>query len=438
MIQGPLSIFTFPRAVLHIDGDAFFASCEQARDPALKGKPVITGQERGIASSMSYEAKARGVKRAMRLSEIKKICPDVVMLPSDYETYSLLSKRFYEIVRRFTPEVEEYGIDECFADITGLRRPLGMSYEKIAEKIKKELDDELGFTFSVGLGPNKSIAKIGSKWKKPSGLTVIAARDIHRFIKDLPLGKIWGVGKNTEAYLQKEGLQSALDFAQKSEQWVKQKLTKPHHEIHQELNGHFVLKLETKERKKKNSIQKVRTFTPPSSERQFVFSQLSKNIENACIKARRHQQAAREVIFFLKRQDFRSRGARIKFSRPSCYASEIVGKVNEVFDDVFEQGKEYRSTGIILWRLTTEESIQPTLFESPLKIEKMIRLHAGIDEVKEKFGKHTVFLGSSFWAHVFDQHAGERGTLARRKKISLPGERGRKKLNIPLFWGEVS
>ena len=119
--SGPLSIDSFPRAILHIDGDAFFASCEQARNPSFKGKPLITGKERGIASSLSYEAKDAGAKRGMRLSEIKKLCPGVIILPSDYETYSLLSKRFFAIVRRFTNEVEEYSIDECFADLTGLQ-----------------------------------------------------------------------------------------------------------------------------------------------------------------------------------------------------------------------------------------------------------------------------------------------------------------------------
>ena len=142
-------ISSFPRAIIHIDGDAFFASCEQARNPKLQGKPVITGKERGIAASISYEAKALGITRGMSLHEIKKTCPGVVMLPSDYETYSLLSKRFFMIVRRYTPEVEEYSIDECFADITGMRRTLQMGYPEIAESIKRDLDAALGFTFCV-------------------------------------------------------------------------------------------------------------------------------------------------------------------------------------------------------------------------------------------------------------------------------------------------
>ena len=182
----PFTLHSFPRAVIHVDGDAFFASCEQARDPQLQGKPVITGKERGIAASMSYEAKAHGATRGMRVSEIKRLCPDAIILPSDYETYSLLSQRLVAIVRRYTPDVEEYSIDEVFADLTGLRRPLRMSYGEMAAAIQHELDTELGFTFSVGLAPNKVLAKIASKWKKPSGLTAIPGQDIHLFLKDLP------------------------------------------------------------------------------------------------------------------------------------------------------------------------------------------------------------------------------------------------------------
>src|SRR6266849_2033205 len=135
-MNAPLTLHAFPRAILHVDGDAFFASCEQSRRPQLQGRPVVTGKERGIAASMSYEAKARGVTRGMRLAEIRKRCPEAVILPSDYETYSLLSKRFFAIVRRYTPDVEEYSIGECFADVTGLRRPLRLSYGQMAERIK--------------------------------------------------------------------------------------------------------------------------------------------------------------------------------------------------------------------------------------------------------------------------------------------------------------
>src|ERR1043166_4201583 len=285
----PLTLSTFPRAIVHIDGDAFFASCEQSRRPKLQGRPVVTGKERGIAASMSYEAKARGVTRGMRITDIRKVCPEAVILPSDYETYSLLSKRFFAIVRRYTPDVEEYSIDECFADLTGLRRPLRMSYFQIAARIKKELDTELGFTFSVGLAPNKVIAKIASRWQKPSGLTAIPVGELHRYLTRLPVQDVWGIGPQTTAFLKKHAVETALQLAQKPEPWVKKYLSKPFYEIWQELNGACVFELATGEHETYASIQKVKTFTPPSPDKAFVWAQLAKNIENACIKARQYK-----------------------------------------------------------------------------------------------------------------------------------------------------
>ena len=166
---------------MHIDADAFFASCEQAVNPKLKGKPVVTGKGRGIASAVSYEAKAHGVKRGMTIQEIKALCPDAIHLPSDYETYSLFSQRMFTIVRRYTPDVEEYSIDECFCDLTDARRPMRMSYETMAARIKADLEHDLGLTFAVGLAPTKVVAKLASKWQKPGGLTVISGHDLHRY-----------------------------------------------------------------------------------------------------------------------------------------------------------------------------------------------------------------------------------------------------------------
>jgi nucleotidyltransferase/DNA polymerase involved in DNA repair len=433
----PLSINSFPRAILHIDGDAFFASCEQARNPSFKGKPLVTGKERGIASSLSYEAKDAGAKRGMSLRDIKKLCPDVIILPSDYETYSLLSKRFFSIVRRFTNEVEEYSIDECFADLTGFRRPLKMNYTQIAEKIQKDLAVELGFTFSAGLGPNKIIAKLGSKWKKPCGLTVIPAKRIHLYLEKLPVEKIWGIGSQTSAYLNNHKVFTALDFARLSESWVKNKLTKPFREIWQELNGHFVMPLETQEKNDYASIQKVKTFTPPSRDPVYVFSQLCKNVENACMKARRYRLEAGRFYFFLKTQDFNYRGAEIKLNRRSAFPNEIIGLIREVFDDIFDPALEYRATGICLLKLAVPGNMQMDLFGETLRIDKLKKIFESVDIIRGRYGKHAVYLGSSYLANQFAAHQDDRGDLSERSKMLLPGETERKRLGIPMFLGEV-
>src|SRR3972149_1813780 len=150
MATQPLTIRPWPRAIMHMDADAFFASCERAIHPELRGRPGITGKERGIVAAASYEAKARGVQRGVRLSDVKKLCPDAVILPSDYETYSLFSVRMFEILRCFSPDVEEYSIDEAFVDLTGLRRSFHGSYEMIAEKMQKTIGNQQGVTVSIG------------------------------------------------------------------------------------------------------------------------------------------------------------------------------------------------------------------------------------------------------------------------------------------------
>jgi DNA polymerase-4/DNA polymerase V len=431
-----LSIRSFPRAILHIDGDAFFASCESAMNPTLRGKPVITGKERGIVASLSYEAKQRGVKRGMILSEARKVCPEVVILPSDYETYSLFSKRMFNVVRRYTPAVEEYSIDECFADLTGLRRSLRMPYEEMAKNIKRELDSELGMTFSIGLGPNKSVAKLGSKWKKPSGLTIIPGHAIHHYLKELPVEKIWGIGTQTTSFLNKFGIFTALDFANKRIDWVEKHLTKPHREIWEELHGEFVLPLELEEKHAYQSISKTKTFTPSSTDSAFVFSQLAKNIENACIKARRHGLVARKFFYFLKTQEFRHHGLEITLSNPTAVPNELIRLARETFEGAYREKVLYRSTGAVLMGLEGEGSFQPDLFGSNIHLERWRRVYATVDSLDAKFGKHTVFLGSSFTALKNAQHDTERGDTPTRVSELFKGENGRQKIGIPML-GEV-
>ena len=436
-MESPLTIQHLSRAILHIDGDAFFAACEQSRNPVLKGKPVVTGKERGIAASMSYEAKACGVTRGMRISEIKRCCPQVVLLPSDYETYSLLSKRMFAIVRRYTPDVEEYSIDECFADITGLQRSLKGSYSQIAARIKQALDVELGVTFSVGLAPTKVVAKIGSKWKKPSGLTCIPGWDIHRYLGRLPVEKVWGIGAKTTAYLAKHGIHTALTFARLPERWILQHLPKPFYEIWQELRGTSVLALETQEKEDYQSVQKFKTFSPPSNDREFVFSQLAKNIENGCMKVRRYQLVAGSAMCFLRTQDFRDVGLEVRFSRPTAFSHEVIHALRPLFDDLFSPRLQYRSTGVMLGKLREDANLQLNLFDPPLRIDKFQRIYHTIDTLRRRYGKHTVFLGASLTAQTFTQHVGDRGDAPERHELLLKGETTRKRLGIPMLLGEV-
>jgi DNA polymerase-4/DNA polymerase V len=433
MDNQPLTIHSWPRAILHLDADAFFASCEQAIHPELRGKPVITGKERGIVAAASYEAKARGVKRGMSLYEVKKVCPDIVILPSDYETYSLFSLRMFEILRRFSPDVEGYSIDEAFVELTGLRRSFHGSYGMIAQKMQETVEAELGLTVSVGLSITKVLAKIGSKHNKPHGLTVIPGRDIHLYLKDLPVEKVWGIGPNTAAFLRKFGIMTALQFAKKDEHFIKNHLSKPYQEIWHELNGRSVYPVTTEEKSSYQSISKAKTFTPPSNDETFIFAQLAKNLENACIKARRYNLAATKLIIFLRTKEFRNTGIELKLSRPTAYPSDLFGPLREGFKRIYELYSFYRQTGIVLAGLVSETGVQYTLFDDPARIEKMSRIYHAVDDLSRKFGKYTVCHAASLPTKKQTQHEGERGDVPQRITHLFRGENRRQRLGLPLL-----
>ena len=236
----PFTLASFPKAILHVDGDAFFTSIEEAVHPAWKGRALVTGKERGIIACASYAAKALGIKRGIRLHEAQRMCPDLIVLPSDYETYSLYSKRMFNIIRRFTPLVEEHSIDEGFADITGLRSVYRSSYQEIAVAIKESVRKELDITVSVGLSLSKGLAKLASKFRKPDGFTAIAGYHIHLFLQRHTLDDIWGFGHNTTHLLEKQGLKTAYDFVIKPEKWADRVLGKVGREIWNELRGNAI------------------------------------------------------------------------------------------------------------------------------------------------------------------------------------------------------
>lgn len=439
MPHGPLGMVrSWPQAILHIDADAFFASCEQAVHPEYRGRPVVTGKERGIVAAASYEAKARGVSRGTPLWDVKKLCPDAIIVPSDYETYSLFSKRMFEIMRRFTNLVEEYSIDEAFADITGLRRPLRGSYQDIALRIKEAIERELGITVSVGLSLSKVLAKIGSKHRKPAGFTPISGRDIPLFLKDLDVEKVWGIGPRTAAYCRQLGIRTALDLARKPAGWVAAKFTKPHVELWRELNGWQAFPVTAEEKSRYHTIGKTRTFTPPSAVKEFVFAQLLKNVENACIKARHHGLLAKGAVVYLKTQEFRHAAVEMTFSRATAYPLDVVDIVRSSFDGIFRHGTQYRATGVVLLGLEPEGSAQLTLFEPPLRLEKMRRLYAAVDALAGRHGKHAVHLAGSAAAHGTAQHARDRGDVPIRKLTRLSGETARRHLTIPVLQHKVT
>lgn len=429
-----ITLHSLPRAFIHIDCDSFFASVEQALNPALKGKPVITGKERGIAAAMSIEAKKLGIQRAMRLHEIVKAHPEVIILPNDYEAYSLFSRRFFLILRRFTPEVEEYSIDEAFAELTGLRRVHRCSYEEIALKIKHAVEAELGITVSVGLSLTKSIAKICSRENKPSGFTCVKGYALHEYLQKIPTERVCGFGPNTCALLAKHGVRTVWDYVARPVEFAKNLLGKIGVELWHELRGEALYEV-AKEGAKEHqaSLSKTKTFTPPSSQRDFVRAQLLRNLESAFIKLRRHRLRAGALSIFLTNQEFRTAGLYADLTRPTSSTLEVLPAASELFEALFREGMRYRRTGVVLHELGLDGETQLDLFESPCRLKAFRRISKVVDEVNALYGKHTLHLGATDCLKRFNQHLGERGDLTVRKTNPLKGENFRQHLHIPVW-----
>jgi DNA polymerase-4 len=200
--------------ILHVDLDSFYASVEVLKDPSLAGQPVVVGSagNRGVVMSASYEARARGLHSAMPSVRARRLCPDAVFRPPDFESYRAYSNRFREILLATTPHVEPLSLDEAFLDVGGATLLFGTP-SKIAERIRATIHGELGLNASIGVARNKFVAKVASVRAKPDGLLVVPAGETLTFLHPLPVNALWGVGERTAGTLERLGLHTVGDLA---------------------------------------------------------------------------------------------------------------------------------------------------------------------------------------------------------------------------------
>ena len=199
--------------ILHVDMDAFYASVEVIKEPSLAGKPVVVGGvgNRGVVTSAAYEARAYGVRSAMPAVRARRLCPQAIFLPNDFTAYSEYSKKIREVFLGITPMVEPMSLDEAFLDVSGAVRLFGSPVE-IAQEIKRRIR-ALGLPCTVGVAPNKFLAKLASGIGKPDGLLVVQADRVLEFLHPLPVEALWGVGEQTGETLRKLGLKTVEDVA---------------------------------------------------------------------------------------------------------------------------------------------------------------------------------------------------------------------------------
>ncbi len=390
----------YPTTIAHLDCNAFFASVEQAYNPRLAGKPVlVAGLGGSCVITASYEARKYGIKIGTPIWEARRICPSAIIVPSNFKRYLLYNRNLLNIIREFTPDVEEASIDECYLDLRGLRKLYRKSYADICMDMKETISKRLGITVSIGLSTSKALAKTASNFRKPDALTVVPPRDIEKFLAQIPLGNIKGIGSNTLALLNKKGIHTSLQFLHHPSSEIKSWLGKTGWQLQAELQGQAMRQVSTTISIPK-SLARTRSFDVTDN-KQFIYEEILKNLSLAFWHLRRQKLKTSYITLMLRGQDYQIYGEEIKL--PEELNSEIVilTHFRKAFERLYRPNQLYRSSGVITGSLEFEEFIPPRLFPKELETSPQLSLFTQIDQINDKYGPYAIALGPTIqYRHI--------------------------------------
>ncbi|MEM6257925.1 MAG: DNA polymerase IV [Planctomycetota bacterium] len=383
------------RAILHVDMDQFFAAIAVLDDPSLKGKPVLVGGggPRGVLSTASYEARKFGCRSAMPTAVALRLCPDAVLVKVPGERIREMSARLFDILDRVSPLVQPLSCDEAFIDVTGSQRLLGDPVE-IAKQIKHQIKEELDLNASVGVAPNKFLAKLASDLEKPDGLTVVGPEPdkIHALLGPLPIGRMWGVGPATEAKLAKRGVRTFADLRNLTEAQLQRDAGEDASRLSRLSRGIDSRPVvPTREAK---SVGHEQTFREDLKDPDHVRAIMLTQAEDVARRLRHKQLQARGVTVKIRFGDFQTITRSITLDRPTDLTDELYRPALALFDKwVASAFQPVRLIGVTAGPLTHEDA-QPDLFTDPER-EKKKQVEQTLDLIKSKFGKRAVHRGQA-------------------------------------------
>ncbi len=381
------------KVFLHVDMDAFFASVEQHDNPELRGKPVIVGSpanQRGVVAAASYEVRKFGVHSAMPSGEAARRCPEAIFVPSNMKRYKEVSRQVFEIFERFTPLVEPLSIDEAFLDVTGSEKLFGSGVE-IGEKIRQAIKVETGLTASVGVAPNKFLAKLASDMDKPDGLTLVPfdKDDIIAFLAPLPVGRIWGVGAVTSKALEGIDVISVGDL-QRIELRTLVGVVGEHSASHLKQFSFGRDKREIGNTVKEKSISKETTFNKDVRDREPLEHALLKLIDDVGEQLRAQSKYAGVIRLKLRWQGFKTITRQRKMKPPCCDAFSLRQAALGLLEKEALLGP-VRLIGIGVSGICDRKVEQLSLFdEVDDNREKKETLSRSVDALKKKYGNAAV------------------------------------------------
>ena len=385
---------TAVRSIIHLDMDAFFASVEQLDHPEFRGKPVVVGADpkggagRGVVAACSYEARPFGIRSAMPISQAYRLCPTAVFVRPRHDRYTEMSDRIFALLREYTDLMEPLSIDEAFLDLTASQRLFGPA-ETIGRTLKARIRSELGLVASIGLAPNKFLAKVGSDLGKPDGFVVVAPGQERAFLDPLPISRLWGVGPKTEARLRRLGFQTIGQLAGTRAEVLEEALGQAGRELWDLANGRDDRPVEPEQDAK--SIGAEHTF--------------SEDTADLAVIRRTLLELSDKVGGRLRQEGVLAGGATLKFRDHRFHTvtrAAILEPPTDVGDDLFREawrllqrvewkGSRVRLVGVTATRLAPASGPavgQLSLFSSTRNAKQ--DLARTMDKIRDRYGQAAI------------------------------------------------
>jgi nucleotidyltransferase/DNA polymerase involved in DNA repair len=402
------------RVIIHVDMDAFFAAVEQRDRPELRGKPVVVGADpkggkgRGVVSTASYEARAYGIHSAQPISQAYHLCPHAAFLPVDMDRYERESERIRGVLSEFTPQMQFVSIDEAYLDVTASLRLFG-GKRAVAERIQERIKEETGLTASLGVGPNKLVAKIASDLKKPRGRVIVEAEQVEEFLRPLDVRRLPGVGPRTEQSLRAAGVRTMGDLAGIPVQELRSRFGAWGEYLWDEAHGRDESPVEQTEEVK--SVGHEHTFEEDTDDRDLIMTTLMDLSEQTARRARKGARQGRTVTTKVRFEDFTTITRQQTLLEPVMDAAEIYAAALENLAAARMGRRKVRLVGVQVSAFLQQQrgARQAGLFDAEGRGDVRVRIARAEDAVKDKFGEGAIRRGASLTSNA----GGQAGTGPR-------------------------
>ena len=376
--------------ILHVDMDAFYASVEQRDRPELRERPVIVGGDpegRGVVSAASYTARKYGVHSAMPSATARRLCPTGVFLPPRIDYYASISRDIREIFERYTPLVEPLSLDEAFLDVRGSEKLFGPA-AAIGQRIKREIREELRLVASVGVAPNKFLAKIASDLDKPDGFVVVEAEQVQQFLDPLPVGRLWGVGKASNRVLESLGVRTIGQLRRLPLDVLQSRLGQSGEHLWNLAHGRDDRPVVPDHEAK--SISHETTFAVDIADRAVLRAWLLELTDQVARRLRRHRLRGRTVQLKIRFADFRTITRSQTLPEATDLTDELWRVVVGLLDTRLPKDMQpVRLVGMGVSSFDTSGQVQRQLFDEPQRT-RHAQLDAVADAIRDRFGLEAI------------------------------------------------